>query len=118
MHVIGAGQRRHVDQPIAEPSGHQTYRIARAGVAAGQQPIDDIGGNEAAQPGQVIGGGNAFAVIHPEADDRGPRVLAAGKDLHKPIRADSREGGNLATRPRLAQTDSDAVAKNEAVEQS
>ena len=114
--VVCPGERRGVDQPVAKAAGNRAHRVARPRIAAGQQPIDDVRRNPGAQPNQVFGGGDALAVIHPQADDRRAHVPHAGEDLHVAFRGDAGDGGNVAIRPRLTDADREAVAEGEACE--
>ena len=67
--AVGPRKRFGVDQPIAEPDGDRSHRIARPRIAAGHQPIDDVRRDAAAQPSQVLRGGSALAIVHAKADD-------------------------------------------------
>jgi hypothetical protein len=117
MHVIGTGQGCHVDQPVAVLAGYDSCRVARTWIGAGQQPVDGVGGDCPAQQPQIVEGRYALAVIDPEADDDGPRPGSRVQRQHVSLRGDARHGDDRAFRPRLAEANRDAVAKDEALEQ-
>ena len=116
--VVCARQRRHIDDPVAEASGNGVDCVADAWIGARDQPVDRIGDDTAAQAGEVVRGGDAVAIIDPQADDRCAGLRRTAEHLHIVIGTDPGDCHGLAIRPGLADPNGDAVTENDAIEQA